>query len=132
MSKQIKLSEIKNHQNMAVTKSGDMCIIELLLRRLKTQKRGKKPTLYYKGMEVIPDVNKDDIERIIYCQRCGHQEVTDEWTDGMPCPHCGDSHLFGYEGFRIKGTLHKIYGDNIWESFKDEIKDRYRWILKDI
>ena len=85
----IKLSEIKNKQNMAITKSGDPCIVELLLRRLKTQKRGKKPTLYYKGMEVIPDVNKDDIERIIYCQHCGYQEVTDGWTDGRPCPHCG-------------------------------------------
>lgn len=106
----IKLNEIKNKQNMAITKSGDPCIVELLLRRLKTQKRGKKSILYYKGMEIIPDVNKDDIERIIYCQRCGYQEVTEGWADGKLCLHCGDSHSFGYEGFRIKGTLHYIYG----------------------
>lgn len=125
----IKISEIKNKQNMSITKSGETCSTELILRRVKTQKRGKKPTLYYKGKEVILDITKEDIERIIYCQHCGYQVNEDEWIRDSSCPHCNSNAHYGYEGFRIKNTLHYIYADFIWEKFPEEIKDRYRWIL---
>lgn len=123
----INATDIKNFQDYAVTKSGELCTVELLLRRIKTQKKGKKPTLYYKGMEVIPNITKSDIERILYCEHCGFQKVVneDEWEEEIPCPTCGSIYAYGWEGYRLKGTQYQIYSNKEWDSFSNNFKSQF-------
>lgn len=123
----INITDIKNHQDYAVTKSGELCTVELLLRRIKTQKRGSKPIIFYKGKEVVVDIIKDDIERILYCEHCGFQKAVNEgyWEEENPCPICGNVQPYGWEGFRIKGTQHQIFSDKDWDRFGDKFKSQF-------
>lgn len=124
----INATEIENFQNYAVTKSGELCVAELLLRRIKTQKKGIKPTIFYKGKEVILNITKSDIERMLYCKHCGFQRIVEDevWEDeGIPCPICGNTHTYGWEGFRLKGTQHQIFSDEQWKKFSKNFKSQF-------
>lgn len=101
----INLSEIKNMQNMCVSKSELAMRTSRLLMLIKDRKRGKFPTCFYKGKQIKIDVKKEDIEEIIYCENCGYQEVDSNiYNEGDICPSCGRIHSWGYQSYRLKGT----------------------------
>ena len=116
----IKLSEIENLQNYFLTKSGELCIGSYILMRIKRKIRGKFPTFYYQGKQVIIDVTKEDVEEIIYCEYCGYQELDKvaNYETNVPCPRCGKIHAYGWEGYRIKGKIHHIYDDKTLNKMK--------------
>lgn len=102
----IKLTEIENLQDYFLTKSGELCTGSHILMRIKNKIRGKFPTFYYQGKQVIINVLKEDIEKVVYCDYCGHQELDKgEHNDGKCCPMCNSIHAYGWEGYRIKGEV---------------------------
>lgn len=110
----MRLSEVYNVQNEVVTKSGVLTCFERILMDIYQGRKGKKPTYYYKGKEVIIDVNKDDIERIAYCDRCmtyvSHENAKNE------CNKCGNE-ISWMQGWKLKNGKYYLYSDDVWYNF---------------
>lgn len=118
----IKLSEIPNLCNTVTTKSGEICSGIRILYKIKESSRGKKPTFYYQGKQVILDIKKEDIEEILLCDFCGWQ--TSDLTQ-HECPKHGDDLTITY---RIKGTQHQVYEDRVWKTLKQDFKDKFVYL----
>ncbi len=122
----IKLSSIKNMSNYCVSKSGNVAKVTHILMRLHRKFRGKFPTFYYEGTEIEVDVTKDDIEKIVYCDHCGYQDLSENYIADQSCPYCGQVHSYGWEGYRLKGTKDYIYSDADWRRFNIDFKEQFK------
>lgn len=122
----IKLSTIKNMSNYCVSKSGNVAKVTHILMRLHRKFRGKFPTFYYEGKEIEVDVTKDDIEKIVYCDHCGYQDLPQNYIADQQCPYCGQIHSYGWEGYRLKGTKDYIYSDADWRRFNRDFKEQFK------
>ncbi|MGL5329456.1 MAG: hypothetical protein ACRDD7_09310, partial [Peptostreptococcaceae bacterium] len=93
--------------NKCISKSGDRCVLERILYKLKDGGSGRFPTYYYKGMRIIVDIKKEDVDRVTYCDRCMIY-VKDDDSEG--CPKCGNIHSYCI-GYKIKFKKMYLHGD---------------------
>ncbi|EQC1535608.1 hypothetical protein ACY1J9_001439 [Clostridium botulinum] len=119
---EIRLSEIENLQNKAITKNGEIVSLERILIRLYNGNKGRIPTYYYKGKKVIVDIKKDDIERIGYCDLCMIYILLDN-EDEYCCPECKNNISF-CEGFKLKNKNYYLYSDKEYSLLNEECKKR--------
>lgn len=119
---EIKLSEVENLQNEAISKNGEIVSLERILIRLYNGSKGRIPTYYYKGKKVIVDIEKHDIERIGYCDHCMIYILLDS-ENVYCCPKCNNDISF-YEGFKLKNKSYYLYSDKVYSNTNEEYKKR--------
>ena len=132
----IKLSEIKNKCSVLTNEKGEITIrVNNLLGYIKEGWKWKYTNrkFYYKGEEVIIDVEKSNIQKIVYCADCGYYKLSKKKNEELleVCPKCGGEYCFGFEDYKIKGEDFPMFPDEVWENdLEEEDREIYRKNLK--